>query len=25
VPYPQLSEGTRSSWLRACAGMAEAL
>ena len=23
VPYPQLSEGTRSSWLRACAGMAE--
>lgn len=25
VPYSQLSEGTRSSWLRACAGMAEAL
>ncbi|HWM74700.1 MAG TPA: hypothetical protein VNQ53_13205 [Nocardioides sp.] len=25
VPYAQLSEGTRESWLRACAGMAEAL
>ncbi|WP_240341151.1 hypothetical protein, partial [Nocardioides sp. SYSU D00038] len=25
VPYNQLSEGTRRSWLRACAGMAEAL
>jgi hypothetical protein len=25
VPYAQLSEGTRASWLRACAGMAEAL
>jgi MinD-like ATPase involved in chromosome partitioning or flagellar assembly len=25
VPYGQLSEGTRSSWLHACAGMAEAL
>ena len=23
VPYAQLSEGTRESWLRACAGMAE--
>jgi MinD-like ATPase involved in chromosome partitioning or flagellar assembly len=25
VPYHQLSEGTRRSWLRACAAMAEAL
>lgn len=25
VPYNQLSEGTRMSWLKACAGMAEAL
>ncbi|MDO9398410.1 MAG: chromosome partitioning protein, partial [Herbiconiux sp.] len=25
VPYNQLSEGTRMSWLAACAGMAEAL
>ena len=25
VPYSQLSEGTRASWLRACAGMADAL
>jgi MinD-like ATPase involved in chromosome partitioning or flagellar assembly len=25
VPYAQFSEGTRASWLRACAGMAEAL
>ena len=25
VPYAQLSEATRESWLRACAGMAEAL
>ena len=25
VPYAQLSEGTRESWLRACAGMAAAL
>lgn len=25
VPYGQLSEGTRRSWLRACAGMAAAL
>ena len=25
VPYGQLSEGTRASWLRACAGMAAAL
>ncbi len=25
VPYAQLSEGTRESWLRACAGMAESL
>jgi MinD-like ATPase involved in chromosome partitioning or flagellar assembly len=25
VPYAQLSEGTRTAWLRACAGMAELL
>jgi len=25
VPYPQLSEGTRMAWLRACAGMAAQL
>jgi hypothetical protein len=25
VPYAQLSENTKESWLRACAGMAEAL
>jgi MinD-like ATPase involved in chromosome partitioning or flagellar assembly len=25
VPYAQLSQGTRSAWLRACAGMAELL
>ena len=25
VPYAQLSEGTRESWLHACAGMAESL
>ena len=25
VPYAELSEGTRASWLQACAGMAEAL